>query len=88
MILKQLKYIFLFLLIFLLGVQTTYAKTELVLPQKIVSFSSEKTQNFQSLEKELQPNVGFLKEKSRFVVSESVSAQNTPAAARILSCGL
>lgn len=76
MILKQLKYLFLFLLTFLLGVQTTYAKMELVLPQNQVSFSIEKTQVFTSLEKELQPNIGFLKEKSRFVIFEGVSAQN------------
>ncbi len=56
MILKQFKYLLFFLVTFLFGVQTTYAKTELVLPQNQVSFSIEKTQSFKSLEKEVQPN--------------------------------
>lgn len=73
---QSLKYFFLFLLTFLLVTQIAYAKTELVLIQNQVSFSIEQTQNFKSLEKEVQPNIGFLKEKSRFVLSESVSAQN------------
>jgi len=69
--LKFIKHIFLFLLTFLLGAQTTYAKTELVLPQSQIYFSIEKTQSFQSLEKEVQPNIGFLfrkfsEEKSKF----------------------
>ncbi|MFL0062373.1 hypothetical protein [Tenacibaculum maritimum] len=59
-----------------MGVQGTYAKTELVLPQKEVSFSIQQNQIFKSLEKEPQPNIGFLKEKSKFVISEGVSAQN------------
>lgn len=73
--LKFIKQLFLFLLIFLLG-EKTDAKTELILPIKNTSFSIEKTQVFTSLEKELQPNIGFLKEKSRFVIFEGVSAQN------------
>lgn len=77
MILNQPKYIFIFLLTFLLAIQTTYAKTELILPQKSISFSIEQNQIFKGLEKELQPNIGFLKEKARFVLSESISAQNT-----------
>ena len=71
------KTILLFLLTFLLGAQTTYAKTEFVLPQNQVSFSIEQNQSFQFLEKELQPNIGFLKEKTKFVVLQSISAQNT-----------
>lgn len=63
-------------LTFLLGVQTTYAKTELVLPQNQVFFSIEQSQSFKSLEKEVQPNIGFLKEKVKFEKSESVFAQN------------
>lgn len=77
MILKQLKYVLFFLLTFLLGAQATYAKTELILPTKSISFSIEQSQSFKSLEKEVQPNIGFLKEKSKFEVSESVSALNT-----------
>ena len=77
MILKHIKYLLLFLLTILLGAQTTYAKTEFVLALKNVSFSLEQNQSFQSLEKEVQPNIGFLKEKYRFVVSENVPAQNT-----------
>lgn len=73
--LKIIKHIIFFLLTFLLGAQTTHAKTELLLPQNNVLFSIKQTQNIKSLEKELQPNIGFLKEKSRFVVSEGVSAQ-------------
>jgi len=61
----------------LLGSQTTYAKTELFLSQNQVVFSIEPSQSFQSLEKELQPNIGFLKEKTKFVAVQSVSAQNT-----------
>ena len=74
--LKFIKQIFLFLLTFLLGTQTSYSKTELVLPQNQVLFSIEQTQNFKSLEKQLQPNIGFLKEKSKFEKPESISAQN------------
>jgi len=58
--LNPIKTILFFLLAFLLGVQTTYAKTELVLPQNQVVFSVEQSQSFKSLEKEVQPNVGFL----------------------------
>ena len=64
MILKQFKYLLFFLLTFLLRAQTTYAKTALTLPQNQLSFSIEQNQNFNSLEKEVQPNIGFLKEKS------------------------
>lgn len=74
--LKFIKHIFFFLLTLLLGTQTIYSKTELVLTQNEVSFSIEQTQNFNSLEKQLQPNIGFLKEKSKFDESESISAQN------------
>lgn len=74
--LKLIKQVFLFLLIILLGAQTTYAKTEFVLPQNQVSFSIEQSQSSKSLEKEVQPNIGFLKEKSKFGKSESISAQN------------
>lgn len=54
------------------GIQTTFAKTEFVLPAKNSSFSSdsyrnEQNQGFKPLEKEVQPNIGFLKEKSRFL---------------------
>ena len=73
-ILKSIKYIICFLLTFLLGSQTTYAKTELVLTQNQVVFSIEQNQSFKSLEKEVQPNIGFLKEKYRFVILQSVSA--------------
>lgn len=76
MILKYLKYLFLLFQIFIFGKQISYAKIDLVLPLNNVSFSTELNQNFKSLEKELQPNIGFLKEKSRFVVPKSVSAQN------------
>ncbi|CAA0158191.1 hypothetical protein NACSLCCMFF_120005 [Tenacibaculum maritimum] len=78
-ILYYIKYLFFLLLIFLLGVQGTYSKTELVLVQKEVSFSIEKDQSFQSLEKELQPNIGFLKEKAMFVTvqySHTVNSYN------------
>ena len=70
---KFLKHTIVFLLTFLFGVQTTHAKTELVLPQKQVVFSVEQSQSFQSLEKEVQPNVGFLKEKSKFVAVQRSS---------------
>lgn len=80
-IVKFIKHIFLFLLTFLLGAQTTYAKTELVLPQNQVSFPIEQSQSFIpkafGIEKEVPPNIGFLKEKSKFGMSESISAQNT-----------
>lgn len=85
MILKHIKYLLLFLLTILLGAQTTYAKTEFVLALKNVSFSLEQNQSFQSLEKEVQPNIGFLKEKYRFVVSENVPAQNTYDFSEIVS---
>ena len=76
MLQDHLKYLFLFLLTFPLGAQTTYGKTELILPQTQVSVSIEKNQNFKSLEKVIQPNLGFLKEKSRFVVYEGVPARS------------
>ena len=76
MILKQFKYLLLFLLTFLLGAQTTYAKTELVLLNSKGSFSIEQNQSFKSLEKEVQPNIGFLNEKARFGKSEGSSAGN------------
>jgi len=62
-LIKKLKYLTLILISFL-GIQTNYAKTELILPIKSISFSIEQNQSFKSLEKELQPNIGFLKEKS------------------------
>ena len=71
-----LKYFFYFLLAFLLGAQNTYAKTELIYPIKSISFSIEKEQSFKSLEKEVQPNLGFLKEKRKFGLSEGISAHN------------
>ena len=74
---KHLKYFFLLFLIFFFGIQTTYAKTELIYPTKSISFSIEQNQSFKSLEKEVQPNIGFLKEKTKFGLSEGVSAQNT-----------
>jgi hypothetical protein len=74
---KYIKLILLILLTFILGVQTTYAKTELVLPQTQVVSSIKENQSFNSLEKEAQPNIGFLKEKYRLATSESFSAQNT-----------
>ncbi|CAA0194069.1 hypothetical protein ACE1MK_12730 [Tenacibaculum maritimum] len=73
-ILYYIKYLFYFLLAFLLGAQNTYAKTELIYPIKSISFSIEKEQSFKSLEKEEQPNLGFLKEKRKFGLSEGVSA--------------
>lgn len=76
-LLEHLKYLFFFLLILLLfGAQISQAKTELFLPQNQVPFSIEQNQSFKNLEKEVQPNIGFLKEKSKFEASESVSAQN------------
>lgn len=76
MILRLPKYFILALLTFLLGIQTTYAKTVLVPPQTQVSFSIEQSQSLQSLEKDVPPNIGFLKEKAKFVIFEGVSAQN------------
>ncbi len=61
----------------MLGAQTTYAKTVVVLPTNSVIFTIDYNQKVNSLEKEQQPNIDFLKEKYKFVVSESVSAQNT-----------
>jgi len=63
---KFLKHTIVFLLAFLLGAQTIYAKTKLILPQNGVSFSIVQNQSFRSLEKEVQPNVGFLKDFNRF----------------------
>ena len=48
----------------------------MVLPQNQFSFSIEQTQNFASLKKEVQPNVGFLIGKTNFKVSDGVSAWN------------
>jgi len=73
---KFIKHISFVLLTFLFGAQTSYAKTELSLPQNKIYFSIEQNQSFQRLEKEVQPNIGFLQEKFRFVMSEGVSAQN------------
>lgn len=73
---KYIKTLLVRFLIFLLGTRTTYAKTELVLPQNQVSFSIEQTQVFKSQEKVLQPNLGFLKDKCKFEISECVSVQN------------
>jgi archaellum component FlaF (FlaF/FlaG flagellin family) len=73
--LKYIKQLLLFLLTFLLGTQTTYAKTELILPQNQVSFSIEKSESFKSLEKVIQPNIGFLKEKSKFGKSNGSSTR-------------
>ena len=74
--LKSINHIFFLVLTFFLWAQTTFAKTELVLPQAQVSFSIEQDQSFSGLEKEVPPNLGFLKEKSKFGISEGVSAQN------------
>ena len=75
--LKSINHIFFLVLTFFLWAQTTFAKTELVLPQAQVSFSIEQDQSFSGLEKEVPPNLGFLKEKSKFGLSEGVPAQNT-----------
>jgi len=74
--LKLIRYLFSFFLTFLLGTQTTYAKTELIYPTKNVSFSIEQSRSYKSLEKEVLPNIGFLKEKVKFGKPEGVSAQN------------
>jgi hypothetical protein len=74
---QQIKFIFTFLLTLLLGAQFIHAKAELVLPQNNIVFTIEQNQKINFLEKEVQPNIGFLKEKYRFVASESVSVQNT-----------
>jgi|GEM_PF-3641962 len=76
MILKQIKYLLVILFTFLLSVQTIFTKTELIITQNQVSLSIGQNQSFKSLEKEVQPNIGFLKEKSKFGKSESISAQN------------
>jgi hypothetical protein len=75
--LKSIKHIFFLVLTFFLWAQITFAKTELIYPAKSISCSIEKEQIFKSLEKEVQPNIGFLKQKPILVVSESISAQNT-----------
>ena len=72
--LNYIKTTILFLLTFFLGATQAHAKTELVLPLKQVVFSVEQTQKISTLDKEVQPNVGFLKEKSKFVGVECVSA--------------
>jgi len=72
----HIKSIFIFLLTFLLGAQTTYAKTKVILPQNEVVILVEQNQNAITLEKVVQPNIGFLKEKTKFVVVQGVSAQN------------
>jgi hypothetical protein len=73
---NYLKYILLFLLTSLLGAQTTYAKKELILSQNQVSFLFDKNQNFKSQKKEVQPNIGFLKEKDKFVAVQLNLAVN------------
>lgn len=70
------KSIFLSLLTFLLGTQTTYAKTKVIPPQNKVVILVEQNQSFKSLEKVVPPNIGILKEKAKFVVVQGVSAQN------------
>ena len=78
MIIKQIKYLFFFLLTILLGATPTHAKTEAVVfvPSYTQHFAIVQTAPKHSLQKTVQPNVGFLKEKFRFVVSESISAVN------------
>ena len=71
------KYLFFFLLIFLLGSQITNAKTIQTSPPHRLHFSTEQSINEGDLSKEVPPNIGFLKEKSKFGLSEGVSAQNT-----------
>ena len=66
------------LLTFLLGVQTPYAKTELVLPQTQTSLSIESSQKANTLKKEVQPNIGFFfrkcsEEKTKSKVTEAYS---------------
>jgi hypothetical protein len=75
MILKHIKHFILFFLTFLLGTQTTYAKAEFVLPQNGLVFSIEQRQSFNSLEKEVQPNIGFPKEKTKFGKSNETSTR-------------
>ncbi len=73
---NYIKTILLLLLTFLLGGQTIYAKTELILSQNQAVFSVVQNQETNSLQKEVQPNIGFLKEKTKFVAVQGVSAVN------------
>ena len=72
--LKYIKTTILFILIFLLGTQTTYAKRELILPQNQVVFSVEQTPKVSTLKKEVQPNVAYI-EKYRNKDMKSLSKQ-------------
>jgi len=56
---NYIKTILFLLLTILLGTQTTYAKTKLISPQNQIFFSIEQSQNFKSLDKEVQLNIGF-----------------------------
>ena len=60
----------------MLGGKTTYSKTEIILPQNEVVILVEQNQSATTLQKVVQPNIGFLKEKTKFVVVQGGSAQN------------
>ncbi|MCF6183744.1 MAG: hypothetical protein L3J56_03800 [Bacteroidales bacterium] len=73
----HIKSIILLLLTILLGAHPTHAKTEVILTQKQVVFTVMQNQNISPLKKVVQPNVGFLKEKSKFIAVQGSSTQNT-----------
>ena len=75
-IISYIKTILLFLLTFLLGAQPTHAKTEVIIPTCQKVFVQTATTQPSTLKKVVQPNVGFLKEKDRFVAKEGISARN------------
>ena len=78
-IIQHIKTILLLLLTFVLGVQPTHAKTEVITPTYQKSFVQTATTQPSTLKKVVQPNVGFLSRKlsgnAKFVVLEGVSAR-------------
>jgi hypothetical protein len=56
---KHLKHILLIVLTFLLGIQTTFAKTDLAIHQTQSYFPLEHSQKTNSLKNDLLPNIGF-----------------------------
>ena len=77
MFLKFIKYIAFFFLTFLLGTQTSHAKTEVITQTYEQVFATVQPSQKTSLQKVVQPNIGFLKEKAEFVAVQLVFAQNS-----------
>ncbi|MFT6501087.1 MAG: hypothetical protein ACJASQ_001197 [Crocinitomicaceae bacterium] len=77
LIIQKLKYIWLFIIIVLFGISAAHGNPEFTFPPHCLHFTIETPQNESTLEKAVQPNVGFLKEKQNPQTMTEFDAQIT-----------